>query len=180
MKNRERRYSYISCRINKLKFSLLPIIFEIGDSHVLSNVVMNVYNIHTTHAWSPKGQQRYIWYSCAPPSFTKITQLWGILRTWQVVSPSPSNCNLSQIGALLSVILLLAYRYCFNGTRTWGGIKRRWTSQIFLRETPILPKRLSYEKYCTYIDVHIQDIQILVKFWCLGGISEMSMLPFWG
>jgi hypothetical protein len=31
------------------------------------------------------------------PYFTKIIWLWGILQTWQVVSPSPSNRSLSQV-----------------------------------------------------------------------------------
>jgi hypothetical protein len=31
------------------------------------------------------------------PRFTKISKLWIILQTWQVVSPSPSSCSLSQV-----------------------------------------------------------------------------------
>jgi hypothetical protein len=35
------------------------------------------------------------------PRFTKISWLWGTLQTWQVVSPSPSYCSLSQVEELL-------------------------------------------------------------------------------
>jgi hypothetical protein len=45
-----------------------------------------------------------IWYfiiSPRHPLCTKMTKLWGILQTWQAVSPSLSNYSLSHLGVLL-------------------------------------------------------------------------------
>jgi hypothetical protein len=62
-----------------------------------SKLFLHTYTYITLTLYPRRGSRGI---SDIPPNhshFAKITSLWGILQTWQVVSPSPSGRSLSQV-----------------------------------------------------------------------------------
>jgi hypothetical protein len=82
-------------------------------SKLSSPLDLNIYHSRLI-PWGSRGVSDI---SQSHPRFIKMTYLWGILQTWLVVSPSPPDCSLSQIGILFILYPLKRLEYLVYFTR---------------------------------------------------------------